>query len=84
MKGTTPQQRATVLARVLRHTYEDVATHAVTAQNITDMLADLRHLCDVKGIDFANRDRIAYDHYCAEVHATKRKAVRKFPAMIGI
>ena len=68
MNGTAPKQRATALARLLRHTYEDLDTHAVTAQNITDMLADLRHLCDAKNIDFADRDRIAYDHYLAESH----------------
>lgn len=71
MKNTTPQQRATAVARVLRHTYEDIKTQAVTAQNVTDMLTDLRHLCDAKKIDFAARNRIAYTHYCAETHTTK-------------
>jgi hypothetical protein len=71
MKGTTPTQRATALARVLRHTYEDIKTKAVTAQNVTDMLIDLRHLCDAKNIDFADRDRIAYDHYCVERRVRK-------------
>lgn len=37
---------------------------------IVDVLADLRHLCDQKGWDFADLDRIAHDHYTAEV---KRK-----------
>ena len=34
--------------------------------DLTDLLADLRHYCDIRGWDFGNQDRIAYDHYCAE------------------
>lgn len=73
MKGTAPAQRAAALARRLRHTYEDIKTKAVTAQNVTDMIIDLRHLCEAKNIDFANCDRIAYDHYCIERRVRKGK-----------
>lgn len=38
---------------------------------ITDLLADLRHLCDAKGLDFADLDRIAYNHYSHEPKAGK-------------
>jgi hypothetical protein len=42
-------------------------------QNVTicDMLADLRHLCDADGLDFAELDRRAYQHYCAELYGDK-------------
>ena len=33
---------------------------------ITDLLSDLRHLCDALGLDFAELDRIAYRHYIEE------------------
>lgn len=33
---------------------------------VTDMLADLRHLCDAKGLDFAEIDRVARTHYVTE------------------
>lgn len=33
---------------------------------IADMLADLRHLCDVLEVDFADCDRIAYGNYTEE------------------
>lgn len=38
----------------------------VTERVITDMLSDLRHLCDAKGIEFGKIDRIAYRKYSAE------------------
>jgi hypothetical protein len=34
--------------------------------NIVDILTDLRHYCTAHGIDFANADRIAGDHYFEE------------------
>jgi len=33
---------------------------------VVDMLTDLRHFCDVKGIDFFDAGRSAYSHYLAE------------------
>jgi hypothetical protein len=35
-------------------------------EDVTDILADLRHLCDKRGWDFGNLDRIVYDHYLTE------------------
>jgi hypothetical protein len=35
---------------------------------VTDLLADLRHYCDVHGIDFAKQDKVAYQHYIEEKH----------------
>lgn len=49
--------------RALRAGYEDVDD---TEACITDMLADLRHLCDACDIDFSNWDRVAYNNYTAE------------------
>lgn len=33
---------------------------------VRDMLSDLRHYCDSKGLDFAAEDRVAYGNYAAE------------------
>ena len=35
--------------------------------NVRDLLADLRHYCDAKAINFDDESRIALDHYIAEV-----------------
>ncbi len=36
-------------------------------EGIADLLADLRHLCDALGLDFAELDSRAYDHYICEL-----------------
>ena len=64
MRGTTPQQRARVLRRLLARTYDP--GKGADPENIADMLTDLRHLCDAKGWNFAELDRIAYRHYVPE------------------
>lgn len=33
---------------------------------ITEMLTDLRHYCEDKGLDFSHLDALAYSHYCEE------------------
>jgi hypothetical protein len=38
---------------------------------VIDILADLRHLCDKRGWDFGDLDRIAYGHYCTESGAAR-------------
>ena len=65
MNGTTPQQRAKSLTTILTKTYDPHGAQ----ENVTDMLTDLRHLCDVKGWDFADLDRQAYQHYRTEKEA---------------
>ena len=65
MKGTTPKQRAKSLATLLNKTYDPHGARC----NVTDMLTDLRHLCDVNGWDFADLDRQAYEHYIGERYA---------------
>lgn len=34
---------------------------------MSDFLADFRHLCDRWGLDFAELDRMAYNHYTEEI-----------------
>jgi len=34
---------------------------------VVDVLIDLRHLCDAMDLDFADCDRVAYDHYIEEL-----------------
>lgn len=65
MKGTTPKQRAKSLTTLLNKTYDPHGAQ----ENVTDMLTDLRHLCDVNGWDFADLDRQAYQHYVTEKEA---------------
>ena len=62
MNGATPKQRAKSLTTLLNKTYDPYGKQC----NVIDMLTDLRHLCDVKGWDFADLDRQAYAHYTAE------------------
>ena len=62
MRGTTPKQRTKSLTTLLNKTYDPCGARG----NVTDMLTDLRHLCDVNGWDFAELDRQAYDHYVTE------------------
>ncbi|MFA5183185.1 MAG: hypothetical protein WC405_17855 [Syntrophales bacterium] len=56
--------RLVIAKRALRAGYECVVED--TEACITDMLTDLRHLCDALGIEFHACDRIAYTHYTAE------------------
>jgi len=35
-------------------------------EDVTDILTDIRHLCDAKGYSFTDLDRMAYQHYIAE------------------
>jgi len=65
MKGITPKQRAKSLTTLLNKTYDPHGAQ----ENVTDMLTDLRHLCDVNGWDFADLDRQAYQHYRTEKEA---------------
>lgn len=41
------------------------------AEAITDLLANIRHLCDLRGLDFAKLDRVAYSHYVEELRTEK-------------
>ena len=64
MNGSTPKERAKHLKKHLAKIYDD--GRGATEDNITDMLTDLRHLCDAQHIDFAHCNRIADNHYTTE------------------
>jgi hypothetical protein len=65
MRGTTPQERAKVLEKHLNKLFDPQGGRC----NVIDMLTDLRHLCDARGWDFGELDRVAYDNYVPELHA---------------
>lgn len=67
MRGTTTQQRARVLRRLLARAYDP--GKGADPDNIADMLTDLRHLCDALELDFADLDRRAYRLYLPEAQA---------------
>jgi len=57
-----PNQMHVVTAeKALTAVYDDTGE-----EGITDILSDLRHLCDVKRLDFAKLDRRAYRNYAGE------------------
>ena len=45
---------------------------------LTDFLADARHWCDQHGHSFGDLDRIAHDHYLAELNDQQTEE-RKLP-----
>lgn len=51
--------------------YPKGARPRLQPEDVTDILADLRHLCDKRGYDFGALDRSAYQHYAAEKGSTK-------------
>ena len=63
MKGKTPKERAKELDRVLKRLYDRYGKQ----DNVVDMLTDLRHVCDVQGLDFGECDRIAHNNYLPEM-----------------
>lgn len=48
--------------RITRKAYDQYDIRA----SLVDMLTDIRHACDHKGLPFADMDRLAQDHYNAE------------------
>lgn len=67
---TNAERAERAYRRVLN--YEDESS---VEECISDLLADLRHLCDKSGYDFAKRDRVAYENYLAEL-GEERERVR--------
>ncbi len=72
------KQRASKIRRIFSEHYEHAPVdmgrkwaQEVRTSNLTDILADLRHFADSKGLDFANCDRIAYGHYLHERQLSK-------------
>lgn len=66
----TNAQRAERLADVLRQYDTDDADPCC----LIDLLADARHWCDRHGECYGDLDRMAYDHYLAELWDERRPA----------
>ncbi len=64
--------RQIIAKRAMVAGYEDPESDP--AQAVQDALADLRHLCDALGLDFAKLDRAAYAAYIRErnIRSTRR------------
>ena len=62
MKGSTPSARGKHLKTVLENLYDKEGGNC----NVIDILTDLRHLCDTQEWNYAELDRIAYNHYSQE------------------
>lgn len=61
----TVDYHLTVLKRALIDGY-DAGKDDIIAVLLTDMLADLRHMCDVLELDFGVLDKAAYEIYINE------------------
>ena len=58
--------------------YADASGHIVdTEALVIDVLANLRHFCDSRGLDFGKLDRVAYGHYLTEKAEERAKCKRR-------
>ena len=67
----TPKDRAEFVGRIEQVSPYDEGLDAhdvmvCPAEFITDLLTDVRHYCDVRGVEFHVCDRQAYQHYLKE------------------
>jgi hypothetical protein len=69
LPNSNQQTRFRKAVAILNKFYE----HEEHLTNVVDMLTDLRHLCDVKGLDFYEAERLAYNHYVEERGSVKVK-----------
>jgi hypothetical protein len=60
---------------VIRGRYNDTDPEA----NVTGLLADLRHYCEAKGLDYQHLDALAYSHYCEENGQIAEGIEKKWP-----
>lgn len=51
---------------IVRHRSTKGETRAPSDVEIVDLLVDLRHLCDIRSLDFAALDATSYDRYVSE------------------
>ena len=70
-KELTPKDRAEFVSRIEQVSPYDEGLDAhgnmvSPAEFMTDLLTDIRHYCDARGVDFAACDRAAYSHYVNE------------------
>lgn len=66
-----PLARNTRRARRIDHVLNWSGGGDDPAEGLTDLLADARHFCDRHGLSFAELDRVAYQHYLAELTNTQ-------------
>ena len=64
MKGSTPKARAKELTKILASIYDKDGDES----NVTDVLTDIRHLCEVKGYSLEDHLHRAYIHCLEEKH----------------
>ena len=64
-KGRTTPAKSS--AKRIRKVIEGLYDDADPSASVTDILADLRHYCDSKGLSFGDCDGLAYGHYMKEV-----------------
>lgn len=60
------KKRAEWAAHILRK-FADITNSDLYVDAMTDLVADLRHLCDREELDWGWIDKRAYDHYLAEI-----------------
>lgn len=65
----TNKIRAKRCERALRNYNTDDALRTC----LIDLLSDARHWCDANGLNYADLDRIGYEHYSAEVVDERRR-----------
>jgi hypothetical protein len=71
MKTQTPKNRATRVQSLLRRNgYLPKGEDSDDA--VADLLADIRHFCDARGLAFGDIDRRAHQNYSAEKWAAER------------
>jgi len=58
---------AALAKRALAASYEEATGTKAHPEIITDLLTDLRHLCDRLGWSYADADDSAHGHYLAEI-----------------
>jgi hypothetical protein len=58
-------RRAKKAKKAIRSQYQNHPSRLVP-EDIIDILADIRHLCDERGFCLGDLDRSAYNHYVVE------------------
>ena len=61
-RETCPVYRMQKLSEILAESYDK----ADPAASLTDLLADARHFADAHGLNIADCDRVAHNHYLQE------------------
>jgi len=74
-KKRTNADRAETAAKGVRAACKDRGDCITIDQDsLMDLLADLRHLCDRDGLDFAECDRTAQDYYVGDLEEEKENS----------